>query len=183
MSTEINIWEYIERHALFDGDTPLVLLCSGGGDSTALLRLLRPRLNPDHCVVLHVNHLLRGADSDADEAFVRELCAELDLPLEIRRVDVVQVAAAHGGQNLEDAGRTVRYEAAQELLDSAFPEQGGRIRGAYPFKFYQRPLWFVQKDTHRHLDEKSHNTIKWKRKIFMALSDSKKTFESKSAEN
>ncbi|MDR1412999.1 MAG: tRNA lysidine(34) synthetase TilS [Actinomycetes bacterium] len=128
---ETDVWTYIERHALFDGNTPLVLLCSGGGDSTALLRLLRSRLNPDHCVVLHVNHLLRGADSDADEAFVRELCAELGLPLEVRRIDVEQVAANNGGQNLEDAGRTVRYEAAQELVDSVFPEQEGRIVTAH----------------------------------------------------
>ena len=72
---------------------PVVLMVSGGADSTALLLMActskldiqdgrgvapiaRERLH-----VLHVNHHLRGKASDGDEAFVRELCAKYGLPL------------------------------------------------------------------------------------------------------
>ena len=72
---------------------PVVLMVSGGADSTALLLMActskldiqdgrgvapiaRERLH-----VLHVNHHLRGKASDGDEAFVRELCAQYGLPL------------------------------------------------------------------------------------------------------
>ena len=72
---------------------PVVLMVSGGADSTALLLMActskldiqdgrgvapiaRERLH-----VLHVNHHLRGEASDGDEAFVRELCAQYGLPL------------------------------------------------------------------------------------------------------
>ena len=71
---------------------PVVLMVSGGADSTALLlmactskldiqdgrgiaSIARERLH-----VLHVNHHLRGEASDGDEAFVRELCAQYGLP-------------------------------------------------------------------------------------------------------
>src|SRR5947208_2528503 len=53
----------------------MVVAVSGGPDSVALLRALAA-LGPSitgPLVVAHLNHQLRGADSDADEAFVREL--------------------------------------------------------------------------------------------------------------
>ncbi|MBA4191700.1 MAG: tRNA lysidine(34) synthetase TilS [Planctomycetaceae bacterium] len=88
---------------------PGVVAVSGGADSVALLRALAGcRTGP--LTVAHVNHQLRGAESDADEAFVRQLAAELGLQCRVKSVDI----AALGG-NLESTARRVRYEFFAEL--------------------------------------------------------------------
>lgn len=75
---------------------------SGGADSVALLDLLHRLGYP--LAVLHVNHGLRGAESDADERFVRELAERLGLP-----VDVLRAPPPPPGENLEQALRRIRY--------------------------------------------------------------------------
>ncbi len=75
---------------------------SGGADSVALLDLLHRLGYP--LAVLHVNHGLRGAESDADERFVRTLAERLDLP-----VDVHRALPPPPGGNLEQALRRIRY--------------------------------------------------------------------------
>jgi tRNA(Ile)-lysidine synthase len=87
-----------------------VVAVSGGADSVALLRSLHALGRP--LVVAHVNHLLRGADSDADEAFVIDLAAALNLPCRVKKVDVAALAA---GENLESTARRVRYEFFAEV--------------------------------------------------------------------
>jgi tRNA(Ile)-lysidine synthase len=87
-----------------------VVAVSGGADSVALLRALHACAGP--LTVAHVNHKLRGAESDADEAFVRELCATLGAPCRVRAVDVAALAA---GSNLESTARRVRYEFFAEV--------------------------------------------------------------------
>ena len=59
---------------------------SGGADSVALLRLLHLRCGPERLRAVHVNHGLRGAASDGDEAFCRVLCGQLGVPLDVVRV-------------------------------------------------------------------------------------------------
>lgn len=113
-----------EGRLLHSKDLALVML-SGGGDSVALLRAL-VELQPELELTLHalhINHMIRGEDAEKDEAFVRELCATLDVPLEVVRVDVPALAAELG-LNLEDAGRQVRYEKANELLERLVIETG-----------------------------------------------------------
>jgi tRNA(Ile)-lysidine synthase len=100
--------------ALPAGSGPGVVAVSGGPDSVALLRALltlRPASAP--LVVAHLNHQLRGADSDADEAFVTALHARLaaeraTLTLCCERIDVAARARVEG-DNLESVARRVRY--------------------------------------------------------------------------
>ena len=61
----------------------LLVGLSGGADSVALLLLLLER--GGRVEAAHVNHGLRGAESDGDEAFVRALCAEKGVPLKVYR--------------------------------------------------------------------------------------------------
>jgi tRNA(Ile)-lysidine synthase len=128
------------QHELFEWNTPLLLMLSGGGDSVALLHLLNDAKNPESdlrhdLTVMHVNHQLRGAEADADEAFVTELCQDLGLQLELRRLDVAGYAEQHK-LNLEDAGRKLRYLEAQQYLDKLcdikqVPREQGRIVTAH----------------------------------------------------
>jgi tRNA(Ile)-lysidine synthase len=99
-----------EHEMLPEESASVILMVSGGSDSVALARLL-PALYPQHdYTILHVNHHLRGEESDADERFVVALAAELGLPCEVAHLDL------SGSGNVEQAAREGRYAAARALL-------------------------------------------------------------------
>ena len=64
-------------------------------------------------IAAHVNHKLRGADSDADQAFVQGLCRQLELACEVATA-AVDPAAGSGGQGIEATARRARYAALEE---------------------------------------------------------------------
>jgi tRNA(Ile)-lysidine synthase len=92
------------------------VLFSGGGDSTALLLAMSRFFDPAGLSALHLNYGLRGDSSDGDEAFCRDFCARIGVPLEVRR------APDFRGGNLQDWARDLRYEAAEELAARSGPE-------------------------------------------------------------
>lgn len=89
---------------------PLVAV-SGGLDSTALLLALQEAGSPE-MIACHVNHHLRGGDSDADQQFVEALCSHLGIPLEVRHVELNADEAKQRG--IEAAARTARYDALRD---------------------------------------------------------------------
>src|SRR5579871_4201984 len=100
----------IEHHRMFRAGDRIGVGVSGGADSVALLRLLEQLREPlgIGLAVLHFNHQLRGAEADADEAFVASLAAERGFEFLTGRGDVATAAREHGW-NLEDAARRMRY--------------------------------------------------------------------------
>ena len=93
----------------------LAAAVSGGADSMALLHLLLALQAESGFVlsVCHVNHGLRGETADRDEAFVREACAELGLPLRVfRPAEVGFTVPPHAG---EDWARRLRYTCFEQL--------------------------------------------------------------------
>ncbi|RMD74190.1 MAG: hypothetical protein D6820_17225, partial [Lentisphaerae bacterium] len=82
---------------------------SGGADSTALLLLLEEY----GCDVLgvHIDHMLRGAESTADAEWCREFCAKQKIDFELHRVDVQ--AERRKGESLEMAARRLRLRVWQ----------------------------------------------------------------------
>jgi len=90
---------------------------SGGADSVALLRLLLEVKDELGVVlsVVHFNHHIRGAASDSDEAFVRELAGRNDLQFHHSGDDVPSYAAAKR-LSLEAAARRLRYHYFESLL-------------------------------------------------------------------
>lgn len=100
----------VARHLLFARGSITVVGFSGGPDSLALLHLLH-RLAPEWGLTLHaahLNHRLRGADSDADAAFAAATCQSWGVPLAQEAVDV-QAEAERCGLAVEEAARQVRY--------------------------------------------------------------------------
>lgn len=82
---------------------------SGGADSTALFLLLAEHGGYTVSVV-HVNHGLRGAESDADEAFCRNLAERFSVACHVTRV------VHEPGDNLEEAARMARLRFFHELV-------------------------------------------------------------------
>src|SRR5205085_8309133 len=93
--------------------THVVAACSGGADSTALVLALRDVLPHGALTVAHVNHHLRGAESDGDEAFLRELCERLDVPLKVADGTLDDEAIKHRG--IEAAAREIRHTRLHEI--------------------------------------------------------------------
>ncbi len=88
---------------------------SGGADSVCLLHVLY-RLREEFTLdlrAIHIQHNLRGEESQRDEQFCRELCRELDIPLTVVSCDVRGYAEAHR-LSLETAARECRYAAFAE---------------------------------------------------------------------
>jgi tRNA(Ile)-lysidine synthase len=101
--------DFLKRHVQAGAG---VVAISGGPDSVCLASILRqfkeqgliPKL-----VLAHLNHQLRGSESDADEAFVTRLAETWQLRCRTERVDVA-AAAQQAGANLEATARRLRYE-------------------------------------------------------------------------
>jgi len=103
---------------MFEPGVPVVVMVSGGADSVAALLMVAEQVFGElRPLVVHVNHRLRDAESDGDEAFVRELAGRLRIDVRVLGCDVAACAASEK-LNLEDAGRRIRYRFAQEALDA-----------------------------------------------------------------
>lgn len=101
---------FIQEHSLVSAGDRLVVAVSGGADSVCLLHVLaqRQRELGVELHVAHLNHQLRGAESDADAAYVSELASQMGIPATIER----RAAAAYReqqGYSLEEAARELRY--------------------------------------------------------------------------
>lgn len=96
----------LRRYDMVQPGERIVCAVSGGADSIAMLwgfYLLREKLGIE-LAAAHFNHNLRGAESDRDEAFVRDFCDRFDIPLTVGSGMVVA-----GKKGLESAAREARY--------------------------------------------------------------------------
>ena len=94
-----------------ENEKHIAVALSGGADSMTLLTalfMLKEELGITLSAV-HINHMLRGEESDRDEAFVRKHCKKLGIPLSVHRIDVDSIAREEK-ISVELAARNVRYE-------------------------------------------------------------------------
>ena len=113
----------IRRQELLHAGDRVGVAVSGGIDSVALLRLLL-ELRQELGIVLsvvHFNHKLRGAESDADQEFVESLAREHDLQFHVDSDDVAEHAAEER-VSTETAAREMRYGFFQSLLAGDGPQ-------------------------------------------------------------
>lgn len=112
-----SVLEYIRRQGFLQAGERVGIAVSGGADSVALLRLLL-ELRQEIGVVLsvvHFNHNLRGAESDADESFVAQLARRHELELHCDRGDVARYASVQH-LSTEAAARQLRYHYFLRLM-------------------------------------------------------------------
>ena len=107
-----HIRNFIHQNALLRDEDRLLVCVSGGADSVALLRVL---LSLGYsCRAVHCNFHLRGEESNRDEAFVRDLCQQLGVELDVTEFDSATYAAQQK-ISIEMAAREQRYEAFEQL--------------------------------------------------------------------
>ena len=106
----------------------LLVGASAGIDSTVLVHGVHA-LAAELRIALalgHVHHGLRGAEADADEAFVRSLGAALGVPVSVRRVaprELRQAGPSRSRPTLQEAARRLRYDALLEMAAAAGAER------------------------------------------------------------
>lgn len=106
------------------GDAVVVAL-SGGADSVSLVYALN-ELSEELGITVsacHINHRLRGEESDSDMRFCMELCGRLGVPLSVREANVASMQQKH--ESLEECARRVRYEFFAEV------SKGGKLATAH----------------------------------------------------
>ncbi|MCL5946097.1 MAG: tRNA lysidine(34) synthetase TilS [Planctomycetes bacterium] len=109
--------QYLHRRRLLEPAARILIACSGGADSVALVRLLHAVNQSDFwhwkLMVGHVNHHLRGQESRRDEDFVRRLARSLDLPFHHQDLNI---QPAHQLKIVsENSARDARYKALLAL--------------------------------------------------------------------
>jgi tRNA(Ile)-lysidine synthase len=118
-SLEYRVIQFIQKNSLFSAGKTLLVAVSGGADSVCLLHILAQRQTElgIKLHVAHLNHKLRGDESEEDAWYVADLTYKLDIPITMDTRDV----AAYRDQkrcSLEEAAREVRYSFLAEVARS-----------------------------------------------------------------
>jgi len=128
---EKKIAGFIEANGLFSPADKILLAVSGGADSTALMyavcAIKAENVLSGDIICAHINHQLRGSESDGDEAFVIAQADELNLAVTTRRLDV-RGFARENKLSIETAARKLRIES---LLDIAEANNCNRVVTAH----------------------------------------------------
>ncbi len=118
------VFRFIKKEGLIPGKAgekgrKMLVGVSGGPDSVCLLHIL-DKLSESLGMSLHVahlNHMLRGVDSDADARYVAEFSGTLGIPVTVEKRDVEVYRKEHR-ISLEEAAREVRYDFFSQVADS-----------------------------------------------------------------
>jgi tRNA(Ile)-lysidine synthase len=113
------IRDAIEQGTLIPEGAAVVIGVSGGADSVALLHSLHRLGIP--LTAAHLNHSIRGADADADEAFVKQLCDRLGIRCVTGKADVPAIASEKG-ISIEMAAREARHAFFRSVTSSLKPQ-------------------------------------------------------------
>ena len=113
------VLEYIKRYGMIHPGERVCAGFSGGADSVCLLALLE-ELSGElgfFLEAVHVNHNLRGAESDGDQAFAEEFCRERGISLHLYSFPVAETSKEKGW-GLEETGRYFRQRAFRECMEA-----------------------------------------------------------------
>lgn len=108
----------LNSFSMLEGADEVIVGFSGGADSVCLLHILNS-LKDEFKIKLraaHVNHCLRGDESERDEKFVRDFCLQNHIELSVLRVNVSE-KAKENSMSIEEYGRKVRYDFFKSLCN------------------------------------------------------------------
>ena len=112
------ILETIKKYNLIEEGDKIILGVSGGPDSISMLDILNKIRNEKlikfDIVVAHINHMIREEAID-DEKYVQQYCEKENIECYTKRIDVQKIAN-NNMMGTEEAGRKVRYDFFEEIL-------------------------------------------------------------------
>ncbi len=137
-----SVKNYIRHHSLLKPKARVIVGVSGGPDSVVLLHLLT-RLAKSwrlHLHVAHLHHGIRGADADADAAFVAELSERWGWSHTLKRADIPTLAASvtSGRDNIDENENQASKNKAASKATAALEETARRVRYAFLIHEAQR---------------------------------------------
>ena len=118
-ATEQKVLRFIKENELLATGEKILVALSGGPDSVFLLHFLN-KFKKKFKIELgaaHINHRLRGKDSERDELFCNVICDELSIPFYLLRKDIKSYSKKNKF-SLEVAGRKIRYEFFEKISKS-----------------------------------------------------------------
>ncbi|MFC1954004.1 tRNA lysidine(34) synthetase TilS [Chloroflexota bacterium] len=118
-SLEQRVLHFVRKNNLVLEQCRLLLAVSGGQDSACLLHILVKLQNGLNIElhVAHLNHQLRGTESEADAQYVSQLASQFGIPVTVEQRDVKGYQARQR-ISLEEAAREVRYNFLAEVAKS-----------------------------------------------------------------
>ncbi|MDO4632615.1 MAG: tRNA lysidine(34) synthetase TilS [Eubacteriales bacterium] len=113
------VTSYMKKQGMLQMGDHLLIGVSGGADSICLLQLLYDLAEvwKLSLTAVHVEHGIRGEESERDAEYVRQFCAHLQIPLELRHVNIPEIARREHLSE-EEAGRMMRYRIFAEIGES-----------------------------------------------------------------
>ncbi|WP_318038340.1 tRNA lysidine(34) synthetase TilS [Clostridium estertheticum] len=111
------VMDFIKENSMFDKGDKVIVAFSGGPDSTCLLYILN-NFKEELGITLigaHLNHCLRGDESDKDQEYAKEICESLNIDFYSEKVDVHRISKEKN-LSCEMAGREARYGYFEKLM-------------------------------------------------------------------
>lgn len=116
-SFERTVQKFIEEHQLIEEGDRLLIACSGGIDSMALLHFFInfQQQTKIELFVTHVDHMLRGEASAQDRFFVEEFCKQHNIPIYATSIPIPEILQKEGG-NSQAVCRRERYAFFEQVM-------------------------------------------------------------------
>lgn len=120
-----NVFAAVRDFGMSELSDTVTVALSGGADSVSLLRVIIEGGFFSEIHACHLNHGIRGEESDADEEFCRNLCNKLGIPIKVKRVNIPKLRENH--ESIEEAARRIRYDFFRDCVEGS----GGIIATAH----------------------------------------------------
>lgn len=111
------VLKFIDRQLVIPPGSRVLVACSGGVDSMALLHFLATHRKSLGIEVgaIHIDHMLRGRESAEDAHVVERLCCKFQLPFFSERVAIPAILESRGG-NVQMLCREERYKCFERMM-------------------------------------------------------------------
>ena len=118
ISLQQRVLKFIDQQTMIPPGSRVLVACSGGVDSIALLHFLasHQQMLAIEVGAIHIDHMLRGVESAEDAFVVEQLCREFNIPFYSEQVPVPAILESQGG-NMQQVCRQQRYACFEQTME------------------------------------------------------------------